>query len=169
MKFIWLLFCIFPLNLRAQTFPVDAATGKIYYAEEVLVKDGPQLELYHRAKAWFAKAAKTKNKMKVDDLPNGVLIGTDYLLLPVKNQTYQVWYTLKIEMEDDRYWYSLTDFWLEPVLSLSVNSTKQVITRQPLELIVLPQKEKPLPNKVLSETVQKSILSLIQNIKENMD
>lgn len=152
---------------------MDAATGKIYYAEEVLVKDGPQLELYHRAKALFATFGKAKNVIKVDDFPNGILIGQHFSPITVtgqgKDQKYHLGYTLKIEMEDDRYWYSLTDFWLEPVITSTANSAKQVTTRQPLELAVLPQKVKPLPNTVLSEAVQKSILSFIKNMKESMN
>ncbi|WP_158546177.1 DUF4468 domain-containing protein [Adhaeribacter pallidiroseus] len=167
------MFFIYPVTVSAQTFPVDAATGKIYYAEEVLVKDGPQLELYHRAKAWFAPIGKVKIVIKVDDLPNGVLIGQTYspfsFTSPGKKQTYHLGYTLKLEIEDDRYWYSLTDFWLEPVIPLQAHSAKQVIGQQPLEIAVLPQKEKPVPNKVLAEAVQKTILAFIQNLKESLD
>lgn len=170
--FGFLLF-VWPVTLPAQNFPVDAATGKIYYAEEVLVKDGPQWELYHRAKAWFATFGKTKHVITVDDLPNGVLIGQNYSPLlvtsPGKNQRCNLWYTLKIEIADDRYWYSLTNFELEPVITLKANAAKPVITRQPLELAVLPQKGKSSPDKPLSEAVHESLFSLIQSIKKSMD
>lgn len=171
--FVFLNF-IFPLSLLGQSFPVDAATGKIYYAEEVLVKDGPQLELYHRAKAWFAKAGKTKNTIQVDDLPNGVLIAKNYLLLSVKNQeknqTYQLWYTLKIEMEDDRYWYSLTDFQLQPFNKPGATKSGTSTTpRQALEKIVLPQKAQTTPDYKLKSPAHQGIQNLIQEIKKAMD
>ncbi len=164
MKLLWLILSIFPVGLLAQTFPVDAVTGKIYYAEEVLVKDAPQLDLYHRAKTWFAQTAKPESKIVSDDLSNGVLIGRNYLLVPVKNQPYRIWYTLKFEMEDDRYWYSLTDFQLQKHSSSQAAS----LSSTPLEKVVLPVKSDSSDAGFHAE-VQQSILTLIQQIKKSMN
>jgi hypothetical protein len=178
-KIIWLLFFLLPLNLLAQVFPVDAASGKIYYAEEVLVKDGPQADLYNRAKHWFSTTGKNKKALKTDDAANGILIGSNYSLLEVydgnKKQTLKLWYTVKLELADDRYWYSISDLRVQNtyITSKTAANLGQVKT-EPLEALVLPEKE-PNPkgkerqyNKSVETAAHKSILALIKDIKANM-
>jgi hypothetical protein len=58
MKRLLLALFFFPLTLLGQTFPVDGQTGKIFYSEEILVKDASQSELFARAKSWFENAKK---------------------------------------------------------------------------------------------------------------
>jgi len=177
-KLLWLIFLLIPVCLSAQTFPVDAASGKIYYAEEVLVKDGPKSDLYNRAKAWFA-SGKNKKALNVDDVANGLLIGSSYSLLLVydgyQNQSFRLWYTVKIEVEDDRYWYSLSDFKIqeETILKDSV-SCENKKTIQPLESLVLSnnagntgRKADPF-HKLLVDASHNSILALMKDIKGNM-
>jgi hypothetical protein len=179
MKLLWLISFLIPFNLVAQNFPVDAASGKIYYAEEVLVKDGPKSDLYNRAKRWFASAGKSKKALKIDDPANGILVGRQYSLLSVynggKNQNFMLWYTVKLELEDDRYWYSISDLGLQkahlPKEVVSEANQKSVL---PLETLVLSKdavdlkgREKPLNNSI-KEAAHKSILALIKDIKANM-
>ena len=179
MKIFWLLFFLLPLNLVAQVFPVDAASGKIYYAEEVLVKDGPQADLYNRARHWFTASGKNKKALKTDDAANGILIGSNYSLLEVydgnKKQTLKLWCTVKLELEDDRYWYSVSDFRLQDTYptTKTVANLAQMKTK-PLEELVLPVKEANLKgterqyNKSVETAAHKSILALIKDIKANM-
>ena len=178
MRLLWLIFFLIPVCLSAQTFPVDAASGKIYYAEEVLVKDGPKSDLYNRAKAWFA-SSKNKKTLNVDDVANGLLIGSNYCMLLVqdghKDQPFRLWYTVKIEMEDDRYWYSLSNFKIQkdtiPEDSVSGENKKLM---QPLELLVLSKnagntvRKADLFYKSLVHAAHNSILVLIKDIKVNM-
>ncbi|GEO06032.1 hypothetical protein AAE02nite_36960 [Adhaeribacter aerolatus] len=172
-----LLFSLLSFNFWAQTFPVDPLSGKIYYAEEVLVKDGPQFDLYHRAKAWFA-AGKNKKALQTDDLANGLLVGRNYRFVSVpdgnKAQTYRLWYTVKLEMEDDRYWYSITDFLLEGEQLPNAAGVKAHKSKVPLEALVLtkngtdPKEKKEILNKLLEKATHKSILALIKELKASM-
>ena len=176
-KFLLLLFPLFPLHTSAQIFPVDALSSKIYYTEEVLVKDGPQFDLYNRAKAWFA-AGKNKRNLQVDDLANGLIIGCNYQELSVANgqkiQTFRLWYTVKLELEDDRYWYSLTDFRLQGRHLPKEASVKTPESEVPLEALVLakngarPNGENGIFYKSLQNAAHKSILALIKDLKANM-
>ena len=166
------------MALLGQTFPVDAALGKIYYAEEVLVKDGPQVELYNRAKAWFAGSGKNKKTLQVDDLANGLVIGSNYRMLSVqdghKAQTLKLWYTVKLEMEDDRYWYSITDFQVQGEQLPKLTGIKTQENKVPLEVLVIPKKdaaskgEKGRFYKSLENEAHKSILALIKELKASM-
>ncbi|QNF31418.1 DUF4468 domain-containing protein [Adhaeribacter swui] len=172
--FLCLILLAFTTAAPAQTLPIDAATRKIYYAEEVLVKDGPQLELYHRAKAWFAKGGKSAGTIQVDDLRNGVLIGTNNLLLRVsqntKTQPYRLGYTVKFEMEDDCFWYSLTNFTLQKLAEPELTTNfKKLPQDQPLETILKSDNKNSLNNKRLQNAAHTSILALIEEIKKSMN
>ena len=173
-----LFFSLLPFNFWVQTFPVDAISGKIYFAEEVLVKDGPQMDLYNRAKAWFAASAKNKRALLVDDLANGLLIGSNYRLLSVRNgqqaQTLQLWYTVKLEMEDDRYWYSITDLQIQGGELPKVAGVKNQTNKVALEALVIPKNiaaqkgEKAIFYKSLEHAAHKSIVALIKDLKGSM-
>lgn len=177
-QLLWICLCMMPLGLLAQTFPVDAASGKIYYAEEVLVKDGPQLDLYNRAKTWLA-AGNQKKALQVEDAANGILIKSNYSLLSVHDgntfQTFKLWYSIKIEVADDRYWYSLSDFQLQSSPTHKIPASDQVqISRKPLEAWVLSNKDEDITGKqkLFSKSLEKaalqSILALIEDMKANM-
>jgi len=177
-RLFWLIFFLIPVSLFAQNFPIDAASGKIYYAEEVLVKDGPLLDLYNRAKVWFAGSGNSK-AWQVDDVANGLLIGRSNRLLMVSdghnNNAYRLWYTLKIEMEDDRYWYSLSNFKIQKVTIAAVSvSGENQEPMQPLEDLVFSRKmanikeKEKIFYKALADAARKSVLVLIEDLKANM-
>lgn len=177
MRLLCLIFLFLPLNLVAQTFPVDAASGKIYYAEEVLVKDGPKTDLYNRAKAWFAAPGKNGRSLRVDDAVHGLFIGQNFLFLSVydgqKKQTFKLWYTLKLELEDDRYWYSITDLKLQAIPQTKGLSTAGVrAPKEALETWVLTQaagvKKNKILNKSLTDAAHHRIHALIEDLKASM-
>ena len=164
--------------MLAQTFPVDAASGKIYYAEEVLVKDGPMSDLYNRAKAWFASGG-NKKALNVDDVANGLLIESNYSQLLVcdgnQDQTFRLWYTVKLEMDDDRFWYSLSDFKIQKVAIPEVSVSGEVKEpMQPLEDLAFSKKIADLKEKEkifyksLADAARKSVLALIEDMKASM-
>ncbi|KAA5542369.1 DUF4468 domain-containing protein [Adhaeribacter rhizoryzae] len=178
-KILSLFFLLMPFHASAQVFPVDALSGKIYYAEEVLVKDGPQFDLYNRAKAWFSSSVQNKKALQVDDLANGLIIGASYRVLLVREghqaQKFRLWFTVKIEMEDDHYWYSITDFQLQEIQSTKEAGTKELkAAKVPLEELVLAKNEvalkgeKVIFHKSLESSAYDSIVALIKDFKKSM-
>jgi hypothetical protein len=178
-RLLLLAFCTLvpAFGLWAQDFPLDPASGKIFYAEEVLVMDGPKTDLFHRARTWLLAANTKRQALQVADASNGVLIARTYSVLPApkgtSRQACKLWHTIKIEVEDDRYWYSLSGFQLqwEPAGAAS----EEVKTRPfPLEDLVLakasPAKKKPLTSaeKLLAAKARERIATLIEDLKANM-
>jgi hypothetical protein len=169
----------FPLSLLAQVFPVDPASGKIVYSEEVLVMDGPKTDLYNRARAWLMANNISKQVLPVDDLNNGLLLATNYSLLLIpegnKNHTYKLWHTIKIEVENDRFWYRISQFQLQKSDSLPTARAKDgPAGKQALEAFVFSKAgsgnkvyQHPLPQ-ALTAKVQESIAALIKDLKANM-
>ena len=173
-KNFWVILFLIPVCLSAQNLPIDVTSGRIYYAEEVLVKDGPQLDLYNRAKAWFASSGNNK-AIQVDDVANGLLIGRNDKMLLVSdghhNTAYRLWYTIKIEMEDDRYWYSLSDFKIQTDTLSGPDVNKNL---QPLETFVISKKAPGHKGnaepfyKRFADATYNNIQDLIKNIKAHM-
>jgi hypothetical protein len=178
-RLLLLAFCTLApaLALWAQDFPLDPTSGKIFYAEEVPVKDGPKTDLFHRARTWLLAADPSQQALQVADASNGVLIARTYsLLLPANGdsqQTCRLWQTIKIEVEDDRYWYSLSGFQLQwaPVSTAS----KETQTRQyPLEELVSPKtnsgkkSHKTSPDQFLADKARERISALIEDLKASM-
>jgi hypothetical protein len=169
---------LFPLGAGSQVFPHDPASGKIFYAEEVLVKDGPKTDLYHRARSWWMTTNKGKQALLLDDATNGVLSGRNYSLLLIKQGNkhlrYKLWHTLQIEVEDDRYWYRISDFQVQKIGAPPTVSRQAPASKQPLEALVpssteLNKKGRQDPvQQALIQKAQASIAALIQDLKANM-
>jgi hypothetical protein len=174
LKLLWFLIILFPFNLRGQILPVDAATGKIYYTDEVLIKDGPKTDLYNRAKVWFA-GVKNKKPLIQDDLENGLLIGTNFTILSVSDgnqpQKFKLGYTLKIELADDRYFYRISDLTLQPLPAANKLKPEPMI---PLETLIFSEKTAPLKpaNKRFRENLAREthacVLALIKDLHTHM-
>jgi hypothetical protein len=166
---------LLPLCSWAQSWPVDPLSGKIIYAEEVPVKDAPKTDLYRRAQAWWQATPAKPAAFQVADFANGLLIGKNHALVKVQEggsvRTWQLGYTLKIEMEDDRYWYSLHDLHLQQLPAPP--AAAKAGPKQPLETLVLPQAAgkkgrghtvpAPLPGKT-----HQAIRTLIASLKAAM-
>lgn len=165
----------FPITLLGQTFPVDPQSGKIFYSEDILVKDAAQAELFTRAKSWFANPAKREQVWVEEDAASGLLTGRTYTRLTATagkgSQTYRLWYTVTIRVEDDRYGYYLSDFHLQPASPGPLPASKEPQNqKQPLEAVVLPEKveEKQKGSKALSARAAESILELVEDLKMHL-
>jgi hypothetical protein len=159
-----------PISLIAQTFPVETESGKITYTEDILVKDASQSELYDRAKSWIITSNKNKQEILVEDAANGLLTSSNFMTLLIcegnRKNTWKLWYTVKIQVEDDRLWYSMSDFQLQRKRSPQVSASKEAQTRkQPLEAFIIP---KNAFDKSLHDKAQESILSLIKDMKASL-
>lgn len=77
--------------------------------------DGPKTDLYRRARAWLLANSQAPRELLVDDAANGVLIARTFTWVRVPGrskggyQPYKLWHTIKIEVENDRFWYSFYD------------------------------------------------------------
>ncbi|MDQ3290468.1 MAG: DUF4468 domain-containing protein [Bacteroidota bacterium] len=173
-------FFFLPFTLFAQVLPRDKSSGKIYYSEEVLVKDGPQQDLYHRAKAWFASPGKTTKTLRVDDHVNSILVGEIGSQLSLMegnlNQKFQLWYTLHLQLADDRYWLSLEDFQLQKQEKTQKPSSikSSPLIKQPLEAWLNPKAgvnskgKNQNQNQLIEKAIQKSILTQMEDLREHL-
>lgn len=168
---------LFPISLFAQSFPVEAGSGKIVYSEEVLVKDADHVDLFKRARKWIVSSTNNGAPLKTEDTVNGVLVADGWIKLTNTNtnkgqhKNCKLSYTIKIKVDDDRYWYRFSDFYLE---EKQHKSKKGQITKYPLETIILTatssnktisdQTEKKLAHKKLQENIR----LLIEQFKASM-
>lgn len=120
-----LVFIVFSLLAVTNVFgqketpklPIDSLTGKITYTEVVFVDSlSNKLELYSRAREWFAKAYKSStNVIQLEDKESGKIVGK--ALMQVYQKVYgtdypsgYINYTISIYIKDGRYKYEITDF-----------------------------------------------------------
>jgi hypothetical protein len=98
--------------------PVDSATHRITYTGIVDVPGATKLELYSRAREWYATTfGSSKAVLEMDDKDAGKLIGKAYASFGFagsigKPLEWPMWRTIKVEVKDGRYRYTLTDFQL---------------------------------------------------------
>jgi hypothetical protein len=151
--------------------------------------DGPQTDLFNRARAWLLAARPTRQGLQVADAANGVLVARTYSLLPADKGSSgpggKLWHTIKIKVQDDRYWYSLSDFQVQGTPGPATSPvTKKPARPCPLEDVVLskpgaaktgvskPGSAKPAPGKPAAnfapDQVRQTINTLIADLKASM-
>lgn len=90
--------------------------GKVNYNDVVLVDSCSKDRLYLKAKHWFIDSYRSaKDVIQLDDKENGELIGkgffeTYWQILFYAGQQINVWYTVKIQMKENKFRYEITDF-----------------------------------------------------------
>lgn len=93
-------------------FPLDSA-GEILYSGSGYVTDATQNELYNRAKLWVTTAYNSpKDVIQLDDKEGGTIIVKGIVQTVLQcgaAAAANEYYTLKIEMKDGKYRYSLSD------------------------------------------------------------
>lgn len=103
---------ITPILLIASTIIYSSAAGqsdlpikdgKIFY-EIVDSVQGSATDLYNKSKLWFVEAFKSANAViQLDDKENSTIIGKGYFSFTHNLQPYEVWFTAKINVKDNRY------------------------------------------------------------------
>jgi hypothetical protein len=127
--------------------PIDSASQKITYEGVVQVPGATQLELYSRALNWFnTYFGPEVARLEVADISGGRLAANGYApfdYIPFgKVMTWAMWRTIKIEVKEGRYRYTITNFrlggalltphavdssvdeWLSPVIGKSKKPTR---------------------------------------------
>ena len=122
MKYIVLLCCLLacgrPAAGQVSPLPVDSLTHKVTYQGVVQVPGASQAELYSRAREWFAATfGSSKTVLEMDDRVSGKLIGRAYAQFDFSSGfgaplPWAMWRTIKVEMKEGRYRYTITDFML---------------------------------------------------------
>ena len=129
------LFVCFAAVGQTMPLPTDSATQKITYQGVVQVPGVSQLELYSRAREWFAATfGSSKAVLEMDDRESGKLIGRAYAQFEFSGGfgptlPWAMWRTIKVEMKEGRYRYTVTNF----VLGHSTTSLDSSPPTQPIE------------------------------------
>lgn len=170
-----LLLCALCLSLGAAgqvaplpSLPTDSLTHKITYQGVVQVPGASQLELYSRAREWFAATfGSSKAVLEVDDRESGKLIGRAYAQFEFSGGfgptvPWAMWRTIKVETKDGRYRYTITNFMLgNSVTSLNINPPTE-----PVEYWLAKfEKGKKPPGKMLAK-MQASVVEGVRSTGE---
>lgn len=103
-------------EIPALQLPVDQDSKMIMY-REVVTEEGGKDILYDRGASWFSSYYKSPvSVMKIQDKVNGKLEGLGRFLIYYKDeqdnlrQAGIITYEIKLELKDNKYRYTLTDF-----------------------------------------------------------
>jgi len=118
----FLIFTFFTVETFAQNenpnLPIDSATGKITYVGVVTVDTSiKKLELYSRAREWFAKTYNSSTTViQMDDKESGKIVGKALIQAYCKSLGSDrkcgfINYTISVYFKDGRYKYEITDFY----------------------------------------------------------
>jgi len=120
------------------------ANGRYAYSEVIQSPGLKKEELYKHARVWFAEFFNdSKSVLEMAEREDGVLIGTGWS----KIQGGKFWYSIKIEVRDERYKYTITDMEIQsdpitynPVpakISLEVMLSNERRSRSLKEVVIL--------------------------------
>jgi hypothetical protein len=124
MKYFLTTFTVLLLTINANAqketpdLPIDSVTKMITYTEVVNVDTSlGKLELYSRAREWFAKAYNSsQNVIQMDDKESGKIVGKAltqvyHKALGSNYPSGHINYTISIYLKDGRYKYEITNFY----------------------------------------------------------
>lgn len=147
---------------KAPVMPVDPETKLITYKEVVTV-EGTRSELFNRAIEWVNKQYKNPvDATKVRDQASGVIEIIHRIELTKVDQGVTllagtVDYSMKLELKDGRYRYTITNF------------TNKAVSRQPIEKWMNKEDSSYLPvYENYLKQVNDSMLNLIAGLKKAM-
>ena len=103
-------------NNPTPQIPVDPDSKLIMY-KEVVEQEGVKDILYDRGASWFSSFYKSPSSvLKIQDKVNGKLEGLGRFVISyvdeqgLKKDAGMIQYTIKLELKDNKYRYTLTDF-----------------------------------------------------------
>ena len=150
-------------NTQTPKIPVDPDSKLIMY-REVVDQEGNKDILYDRGSSWFSSFYKSPSSvLKIQDKVNGKIEGMGRFVITfvddqgTKRDAGMITYTIKLELKDNKYRYTLTDFNLKAA------------SRSPIEKWL--NKNDPAFNPQWDSylyQVDTTMLSLARNLKEGM-
>lgn len=104
-------------ELWSQPYQYNDA-GEVEYSEVIEISGASKNQLYNAARLWFSDAySDSKEVLELDDREAGVLIGTGWgeVYTKVMGMAYssKMWSTVKIQVKDGRYKYSVSNIEIE--------------------------------------------------------
>jgi len=112
----------YPQEKLIDIFPIN--DGNILYTDVIQVDSTAKDELYNRAKRWVIDTFKSgKDVIQLDDKENGEIICRGFFTTPgwgnEKTAKYyvmpdvKVWFTIKIQIKDNKFKYDMYDYLLD--------------------------------------------------------
>lgn len=106
------LILVLAVSAKAQ-MPVDPETGRFLY-QEVVEVPGAKDDLYVKAQTWFVNTFRdAKEVIQLQDKDAGRVMGKGLFRLTLVMLTRSIHFTITIDVKDDRYRYTITDFIIE--------------------------------------------------------
>jgi len=114
-KIFQLLIFLLSIQLFAESEinkpPIENSTGKYTYQEVITVPNTNSQELYSRAKLWLAMTYRSaQDVIQLDDPDNGKIVAKGTFSIVYYMNSAFIRHTLIIEIKDNRYRYTVTDF-----------------------------------------------------------
>jgi hypothetical protein len=104
--------------------PIDPRTEKLSFVETQEVDSVDQLELYSRAREWFARSfVSAKSVLEMDDKEAGKLIGKGFAKIPEMGKTHEMYFTVSVFVKNGKYKSEFTDIYYE---RQSYNSSRKI-------------------------------------------
>ena len=140
-------------------------SGNVSYSEVVKVDSVKKDLLFNAARVWFADLyTDSKIVLELDDRESGVLVGTGWSDIYSGMVPAKLWTTVKIEVKDERYRYTLSNIQFQHQPHPSLNQSKQSVNR------IWPDgKELPRGKQKFKESTLRDLQSIIDSIKSAME
>lgn len=150
--------------------------NEIEYSEVVQVEGMTKTELYNAARLWYADYFQdSKEVLELDDREGGVLIGTGwgdlYYRSNIGLSKQKLWKTIKIQVKDGRYKYTIQNIEFESYPGQYTSVQKNALDNSPVAQY--PKVKKPkskigLSQKSMKEATLKSLQGTCDRLKEGI-
>lgn len=151
-------------DLSELPYPTNEA-GKIIFTDVVKTDNATQKQLYLSAKSWFANIFKSsQDVLQIDSKEDGILLGKGFadISIPVflTDAINKLWFTIKIELKEGKYRYSIYDISREAYPS-QYNSNPSSFTLEEIER----NNYNPMFEKKWKRVTLEHIFNLIDSMK----
>lgn len=131
--------------------------GQVEYSEVVQVPDASKNELYNRARLWFADAFNnSESVLEVDDREAGILVGTGWSSMMYSKflalaGEHRLWVTIKIQVKENRYKYTINSIQVQNPASKYVSSEKLPVDCETLNQDKLTKAQRNVKESIMLE------------------
>lgn len=138
--------------------------GEVSYSEVIELPGRGKDDLYNAARLWYANTYRnSKEVLEVDDRDAGRLIGTGFSTIDPPSKR-KLWATVKIEVKDGRYRYTMYDISIQEPISTYNLSPSRIDVQY-----LFPSGSLPGWKQTLKSMVMLSLQIKISDIKKHME